>query len=151
MYKTVIIYTPLFIMIHMFQQYQYAIMTPNFNCFAYILMHSTHSSSMSPISPFLSCFKFYLFSIYFQCHFCCFNNYLHLQQFQCFQFTFLSSSFSMFFHAFAITHIENKKVLEYNQMVNAKLLIMLDCKQLNIWLSLTRGMQLARKHIIAYR
>ena len=36
-------------------------------------------------------------------------------------------------------------------MVNAKLLIMLDFKQLNIWLSLTRGMQLARKHIIAHR
>ena len=43
------------------------------------------------------------------------------------------------------------KVLEYNQMVNAKLLIMPNCKQLNIWLSLTRGMQLARKHIIACR
>ena len=138
-------------MIHMFQWYQYAIMTPNFNHFAYILMHSTHSSSVSPISPFLPCFKFYLFSIYFQCHFCCFNNYLHLQQFQCFQLLFFSSSFSTFFHAFAITHIENKKVLKYNQMVNAKLLIMLDCKQLNIWLSLTRGMQLARKHIIACR
>ena len=43
------------------------------------------------------------------------------------------------------------KVLKYNQMVNAKLLIMPNCKQLNIWLSLTRGMWLARKHIIACR
>ena len=118
----------------MFQPYQYAIMTSNFNCFTNVLMHSTHSSSMSPISPFLLCFKFYLFSIYFQCHFCCFNNYLHQQQFQCFQSLFFSSSFSTFFHAFAITQIENKKVLEYNQMVNAKLLIMLHYKQLNIWL-----------------
>ena len=48
--------------------------------------------------------------------------------------TFFSYSFSPFFHAFAITQIENKKVLEYNQMVNVKLLIMLHCKQLNIWL-----------------
>ena len=47
---------------------------------------------------------------------------------------FFSSIFSMFFHAFAITQVENKKVLEYNQMVNGKLLIMLHCKQLNIWL-----------------
>ena len=121
-------------MIHIFQWYQYAIMTPNFNCFAYILMCSTHSSSVSSILPFLLCFKFYLFSIYFQCHFCCFNNYLNQQQFQCFQLLFFSGSFSTFFHTFAITHIENKKVLKYNQMVNAKLLIMLHCKQLNIWL-----------------
>ena len=135
----------------MFQWYQYAIMSTDFNRFAYLLMRNTHSSSMFPGLPFLSCFKFYLFSIYFQCHYCCFNNYLHLQQFQCFELLFFSSSFSSFFHAFAITHIENMKVLEYNQMVNAKLLIMLDCRQLNIWLSLTRGMQLARKHIIACR
>ena len=151
MYKTVNIYTPLFIMIHMLQWYQYAIITPNFNHFTYVLMHSTHSSSMSPVLPFLLCFKFYLFSIDFQCHFCCFNNYLHLQQFQNFQSLFFSGSFSLFFHAFAITHIENKKVLQYNQMVTAKLLIMLDCKQVNIWLSLTRDMRLARKHIIACR
>ena len=135
----------------MFQQYQYAIMTPNFNHFTYILMCSTHSSSVSPVSPFLPCFKFYLFSIYFQCDFCCFNNYLCLQQFQHFQLLFFSGSFSMVFHAFAITPIENKKELEYNQMVKAKLLIMLDCKQLTIWLSLTRGMWLARKYIIACR
>ena len=133
----------------MFQWYQYAIMSTNFNPFVYLLMYSTHSSSMSPSLPFLSYFKFYLFSIYFQCHICCFNNYLHPQQFQCFQLLFFSSSFSLFFHVFAITHIENMKVLKYNQMVNTKLLIMLDCKQLNIWLTLTRGMQLARKHIIA--
>ena len=138
-------------MIHMFQLYQYVIMTPNFNHFPYILMHSTHSSSMSPVLLFLLCFKFYLFSIYFQCYFSCFNNYLCPQQFQCFQLLFFSSSFSSFFHTFAITHIENKKVLEYNQMVNAELLIMLHCKQLNIWLSLTRGMQLARKCIIVCR
>ena len=121
-------------MIDIFQLYQYAIMTPNFNHFAYILMRSTHSSSMSPVSPFLPCFKFYLFLIYFQCHFCCFNNYLHQQQFQHFQLLFFSGSVSMFFHAFAITQIENKKVLKYNQMVNVKLLIILHCKQLNIWL-----------------
>ena len=137
MYKICNHLTQLFIMIHMFQWYQHAIMTSNFNCFAYILMCSTHSSSVSPVLLFLPCFKFYLFSIYFQCHFCCFKNYLHLQQFQHFQSLFFSRSFSMFFHAFAITHIENKKVLEYNQLVNAKLLIMLDCKHLNIWLSLT--------------
>ena len=104
-------------MIHMFQWYQNAIITPNFSCFAYVLICNTHSSSMSPMSPFLPCFKFYL----------------HPQQFQHFQLLFFSSSFSTFFHAFAITHIENKKVLEYNQMVNAKFLIMLDCKQLSIW------------------
>ena len=121
-------------MIDMFQPYQYAIMTPNFNHLTYVLMHSTHSSFMSPILLFLPCFKFYLFSIYFQCHFCCFNNYLHQQQFQHFQSLFFSGSFSMFFHAFAFTQIDNKKVLKYNQMVNAKLLIMLHCKQLNIWL-----------------
>ena len=138
-------------MIDMLQLYQYAIMTPNFNCFTYILLRSTHSSSMSPVSPFLPCFKFYLFSIYFQCHFCCFNNYLHQQQFQCFQSLFFPGSFLMFFHAFTIIQIENKKVLKHNQMVNEKLLIMLHCKQLNIWLQLTRGMQLARKHIIACR
>ena len=138
-------------MVYMFQWYQYAIITLNFNCLVYVLMCSTHSSSMSPVSPFFPCFKFYLFSIYFQCRFYCFNNYLHLQQFQCFQSLLFASSFSTFFHAFAITHIENKKVLKYNQMVNAKLLIMLHCKQLNIWLSLTRGMQLARKHVIAHR
>ena len=135
----------------MFQWYQYAIITPNFSHFTYILMHNTHSSSMSPVLPFLPCFKFYLFSTYFQCQFCCFNNYLYLQQFQHFQSLFFSSSFSVFFHAFAITHIENNKVLKYNQMVSAKLLIMLDCKQLSIWLSLTRGMWLARKHIIPHR
>ena len=133
----------------MFQWYQYAIMSTNFNHFAYLLMHSTHSSSVSPSPLFLLCFKFYLFSIYFQCHFCCFNNCLHLQQFQCFQSLFFSSSFSSFFLAFAITHIENMKVLKYNQMVNAKLLIMLNCRQFNIWLPLTRGMWLARKHKIA--
>ena len=65
--------------------------------------------------------------------------------------TFLFQYCFNVFHAFTITHIENKKVLKYNQMGNAKLLIMLDCKQLNIWLSLTRGMWLARKHIIAHR
>ena len=42
------------------------------------------------------------------------------------------------------------KVLEYNQMVNAKVLIMPNCKQLNIWLSLTRGMH-CQESIIAHR
>ena len=135
----------------MFQWYQCAIMSTNFNHFAYLLIHSTHSSSMSPSPLFLLCFKFYLFSIYFQCHFCCFNNYLHLQHFHAFRHFSFPVVFHCFFHAFAFTHIENMKVLEYNQMVSAKLLIMLDCKQFNIWLSLTRGMQLARKHIIACR
>ena len=141
-------------MIHMFHQYQYAIMTPNFNCFTYMLMHSTHSSSMSPVSQFLPCFNFYLFSIYFQCNFCCFWLFQQLRAsaaISTLSVTYLFWQFSAFFHAFAIAHIENKKVLKYNQMVNAKLLIMLDCKQLIIWLSLTRGIQLARKHIIAHR
>ena len=35
-------------MIDMFQQYQYAIMTPNFNRFTYVLMRSTHSTFCVP-------------------------------------------------------------------------------------------------------
>ena len=43
------------------------------------------------------------------------------------------------------------KVIKYNQMVNAKVLIMPIGKHLNIWFSLTRGMRVSRKHIIAHR
>ena len=43
------------------------------------------------------------------------------------------------------------KVIEYNQMVNAKVLIVLIGKHLNIWFSLTRGTRVSTKHIIACR
>ena len=103
-YKTVVICNHFrlhfIIIIHMFQWYQYAIMSTNFNHFAYLLMCSTHSSSMSPHGlPFLSGFKFYLFSIYFQCHFCCFNNYLHLVMYRNFN-AFSHFSFPVVFHHF---------------------------------------------------
>ena len=128
----------------MFQQYQYAIMLTNFNRFAYLLMHSTHSSSMSPQSAVF---------IGFQIHFCCFNNYLHPVTYRNFN-AFSRFSFPVVCHCFSCMcnyTYRKMKVLKYNQMVNAKLLIMPNCKQLNIWLSLTRGMQMARKHIIAHR
>ena len=138
----------------MFQQYQYAILSTNFNCFAYLLMHSTHSSSVSHWSSVFVGFQILFVFNLLSMSFVLFQQLLvsgYVQKFQHFQLLFFSSSFSSIFYAFATTHIEQMKVLGYNQMVNAKVLMMPNCKQLNIWLSLTRGMQLARKHIIACR
>ena len=87
---------------------------------------------MSPVSLFYyvsnsTCFQFTFNVIFAVSTITCIHS-----NFNAFSHFFFSGSFSMFFHAFAITHVENNKVLEYNQMVNTKLLIMLDCKQLNI-------------------
>ena len=111
-YKTVVICNHFrlhLLLLYMFQWYHYPIMSTNFNHFAYLLMHSTHSSSMSPVSAIFIGFQilfvfnlllmsFLLFQLLFA------SNYI--QKFQCSQSLFFSSSFSSCFHAFAITHIE---------------------------------------------
>ena len=119
----------------MFQQYQYAIMSTNFNCFAYLLMCSTHSSSMSPLSTIFIRFQILFVFNLLSMSFLLFQQLLAsscVQEISMFSVAFLFQWFFIIFSCICKYTYRKMKVFKCNQMVNAKVLIMPNCKQLNI-------------------